>query len=142
VNIKDEVGKVINTIHRNLFERSGGKVGGNLLKMPVVKLTTTGRKTGQPRETMLTSPLVEGDTVILVASWGGDDRHPVWYLNLVANPEVSILMGGKERAMTARVAAGAERTDLWTRLTAAHDNYAGYQTKTDREIPVIVLEPR
>jgi deazaflavin-dependent oxidoreductase (nitroreductase family) len=91
---------------------------------------------------MLTSPLVEADDVILVASFGGDDRHPAWYLNLVADPDVEIEIGGSKRLMTARVAEGEERTRLWDALTAVHDNYAGYQRRTDREIPVVVLSPR
>jgi deazaflavin-dependent oxidoreductase (nitroreductase family) len=110
--------------------------------MPMVALTTTGRKSGQRRTVMLSSPLVEGDTVVLVASRGGDDRHPDWFHNLVADPAVEIEMEGRSRPMTARVAEGAERDDLWIRLSTAHDNYAGYQRKTDRRIPVVVLAPR
>lgn len=134
--------KTVNAIHQPLFLLSKGKIAGRGAGMPMVALTTTGRKSGQRRTVMLSSPLVEGDTVVLVASRGGDDRHPDWFHNLAADPAVQIEMEGRTRPMTARVADGAEREDLWTRLSTAHDNYAGYQRKTDRQIPVVVLEPR
>jgi deazaflavin-dependent oxidoreductase (nitroreductase family) len=133
--------KVVNVIHRSIWNASGGKIAGKGYGMPVLALTTTGRKSGQPRTVMLTSPLQEGDKVIIVASKGGDDRHPVWYLNLKDNPKVEVKIAGKKSPMTAHIAEGDERADLWKRLTAAHKNYADYQTKTDREIPVVVLEP-
>ena len=138
----DALLKFLNAIHRPVFRLSGGRLMSKGYGMPVVALTTTGRKSGQPRTVMLTSPLVEGDRIVLVASKGGDDRNPLWFTNLVADPDVEIEMGGANRPMRARVAEGDERTDLWTRLTAAHANYAGYQRKTERTIPVVVLEPR
>lgn len=135
--------KVMNGTHRALRRLSGGRFGNELLKMPVLELTTTGRRSGQPRSVMLTSPLVEGDDIVIIASRGGDDRHPAWFLNLRENPDVKVsLQGGPQRPMRARVAEGEERRDLWERVTAKHSNYAGYQRRTDREIPVVVLEPR
>jgi deazaflavin-dependent oxidoreductase (nitroreductase family) len=134
--------KAVNAIHQPVFRLSKGKIAGRGAGMPMVALTTTGRKSGQRRTVMLSSPLVEGDVVVLVASRGGDDRHPDWFHNLVADPAVEIEMEGRSRPMTARVAEGAEREDLWTRLSTAHDNYAGYQRKTERRIPVVVLDPR
>ena len=77
---------------------------------------------------------------MLVASFGGDDRNPTWLLNLREHPEVEVTMRGRTRKMAARIAEGPERADLWARLTAAHSNYAGYQKKTAREIPVVVLD--
>ncbi len=139
---KDAVSRAVTGFHRAVFDVSKGKVAGKAAGMPVVKLTTIGRKTGKRRSTMLTSPLVEGDNVVLVASNGGDDRHPVWYGNLVANPDVEIVMSGSSRTMRARVTEGVERTRLWEALTAKHANYAGYQRKTSRQIPVVLLEPR
>ena len=138
---KDAVFKVVTRMHRAMFDITHGKLGGKAAGMPVLKLTTIGRKSGQKRTTMLTSPLVEGDSVILVASYGGDDRDPAWYGNLVANPDVEVVMNGSTRTMRARVAQGDERTGLWEALTAKHANYAGYQRKTSRQIPVVVLEP-
>jgi deazaflavin-dependent oxidoreductase (nitroreductase family) len=139
---KDLLFKVVTGLHRTVYDLTHGKVGGKTMGMPVLKLTTVGRKSGERRTTMLTSPLVEGDDVILIASFGGDDRHPAWYLNLVANPDVEIDIEGSKRLMRARVAEGEERARLWDAVTAKHDNYAGYQRKTDREIPVVVLSPR
>lgn len=138
---KDAVFKVVTRFHRTVFDLSHGKLAGKASGMPVVKLTTTGRKSGQRRTTMLTSPLIDGDNVVLVASYGGDDRDPSWFANLVANPDVEVVMSGSTKKMRARVAAGEERTALWEALTAEHANYAGYQRKTSRQIPVVVLEP-
>ncbi|HZQ84054.1 MAG TPA: nitroreductase family deazaflavin-dependent oxidoreductase [Acidimicrobiales bacterium] len=141
MNTTDALMKAVNVIHRAIYNASGGRIAGKGYGMPVLALTTTGRKSGQPRTVMLTSPLRDGDKLIIVASKGGDDRHPEWYLNLKANPKVDVKLGSKTSAMVAHIAEGAERTDLWQRLTADHKNYAQYQTKTDREIPVVVLEP-
>ena len=110
--------------------------------MPVLELTTTGRKTGRPRSVMLTSPVQEGTTLVVVASRGGDDRPPSWFLNLQDNPEVGVrLQGGPEQRMRARVATPEERISLWPRVIADHKNYAGYQTRTTRVIPLVLLEP-
>lgn len=128
-------------LHRAIYRVSGGRLIRRGFGMPVVVLTTTGRKSGKRRETMLTTPLELGDSVVLVASFGGDDRHPAWFLNLREHPEVELERDGTKREMIARVTDGEERDDLWQRLTAAHGNYAGYQRKTDREIPVVVLDP-
>jgi deazaflavin-dependent oxidoreductase (nitroreductase family) len=141
MNRTDTMMKFVNVIHRTLYNASGGRIAGKGYGMPVLALTTTGRKSGQPRTVMLTSPLQDGDKVVIVASKGGDDRNPEWYLNLKANPKVEVKLGNKTNPMVAHIAEGAERTDLWQRLTADHKNYADYQTKTDREIPVVVLEP-
>ena len=137
----DVIAKVVTRFHQLTFDASKGKVAGTVSGMPVVKLTTVGRKSGQRRSTMLTSPLVEGDNVVLVASYGGADHNPAWFGNLTANPDVEIVMNGTTRKMRARVAEGDERTRLWEALTAEHTNYAGYQRKTSRQIPVVVLEP-
>lgn len=139
---KDAIFKVVTRFHRLVFDLSKGKLTGKAMGMPVLKLTTIGRKSGEPRSTMLSSPLLEGDNVILVASYGGDDRDPQWYCNILANPDVELVMNGSNKKMRARVAEGDERTRLWETLTADHDNYAGYQRKTSRQIPVVVLEPR
>jgi len=141
MDAKDVVTKMVTRFHQLTFDLSQGKVAGTVSGMPVLKLTTVGSKSGQRRSTMLSSPLVEGDTVVLVASYGGADHNPAWFGNLAANPDVEIVMNGTTRKMRARVAEGDERTRLWETLTAAHDNYASYQRKTSRQIPVVVLEP-
>ena len=133
--------KLINAIHRPLFRLSKGKVMGKGGGMPVLVLTTKGRKSGQPRSTMLTSPVQFDDKVVIVASKGGADRHPDWFLNLQADPTVDVEMGGTTRSMTAHIADAAEKADLWPQIVAGHDNYAGYQSKTARDIPVVVLVP-
>ena len=133
--------KAMNAIHRGLLKVSGGKAGWRMSDMPVLELTTIGRKSGQPRSVMLTSPVQEGATLVVVASRGGDDNHPAWFLNLRANPEVEVAyQGGAARPMRARVADAEERGRLWPLVVADHKNYAGYQTKTKREIPLVLLE--
>jgi deazaflavin-dependent oxidoreductase (nitroreductase family) len=134
--------KTMNAIHRGVIAISFGHLGWKAGPMPVLELTTTGRKSGQPRSVMLTSPLQEGDTIIVVASRGGDDQHPAWFLNLRDNPDVQVAYAGKpKQPMHAHVATPEERAELWPRVTAAAKNYAGYQTKTDREIPLVLLQP-
>jgi len=140
-NAKDTFFKAFTSIHRGIFKATNGKLLGKMAGMDAIILTTTGRKSGQERQTMLTAPIVDADTVVLVASYGGDDRNPAWFVNLRANPAVKVAMGGKERDMTARIADADEKAELWGRITSAYKGYAGYQTKTDRDIPVVILEP-
>lgn len=142
MNAKDEIAKVVTGFHRTVFRASKGKLLGSMLGMPAVELTTTGRKTGKKRSTMLTAPIVEDERVVLIASWGGDDRHPTWYLNLRDHPEVELTAKGTHRLMRARTASADEKAELWPRLTEKYKGYAGYQEKTDRDIPVVILEPR
>ena len=111
--------------------------------MPVLELTTIGRKSGRPRSVMLPSPVQEGETWVIVASRGGNDHHPAWFLNLRDRPDVEVSRKGKPRqSMRARIATPDERARLWPRVTATYNGYAGYQEKTDREIPLVWLEPR
>jgi len=138
----DALLKTMNGIHRVMLKASFGKFGWDLGKMPVVELTTTGRKTGQKRSVMLTSPLQEGDAIVVVASRGGDDTHPAWFLNLRDNPAVEVVYKGKpKQPMRARVATPEERARMWPKVTSDHKNYADYQTKTTREIPLVIIEP-
>jgi deazaflavin-dependent oxidoreductase (nitroreductase family) len=132
----------MNTVHRGVLKLSGGRLGWSASNMPVLELTTTGRKTGQPRTVMLTSPVQDGSTIVIVASRGGDDQHPAWFVNLRDNPDVEVVMSGKpKQRMHARVATPEERARLWPLVTADHKNYAGYQTKTKRVIPLVLLDP-
>ena len=134
--------KTMNAIHRAAIKLSAGKIGYDF-GMPVLELVTTGRRSGERRAVMLTSPVQEGETIVVVASRGGDDIHPGWYHNLVANPEVEVSwQGGPAKPMTARVATPQERDRLWPLVVKDHKNYAGYQKKTAREIPLVLLEPR
>jgi deazaflavin-dependent oxidoreductase (nitroreductase family) len=134
--------KTMNGVHRALLKMSGGRIGWQASGMPVVELTTTGRKSGQPRSVMLTSPVQEGSAFVVVASRGGDDTHPAWFLNLRDNPDVEVAVkGGPKQRMRAHVATTDERARLWPLVIADHKNYAQYQTKTTREIPLVLLEP-
>lgn len=135
--------KTANVLHRALVKLTFGRVGWQAGPMPVLELTTIGRKSGQPRSVMLTSPVQEGETWVIVASRGGDDHHPAWFLNLRDRPDVEVAMRGKPKLeMRARIATPEERARLWPQVTATYNGYAGYQEKTDREIPLVLLEPR
>jgi len=134
--------KAMNAIHKGILTISGGRLGWKAGGMPVVELTTTGRKSGEPRTVMLTSPVQQGETIVIVASRGGDDQHPAWFLNLRDKPEVEAKVGGKaKQPMRARIATSEERTELWPEVTSVYKSYATYQTKTEREIPLVLLEP-
>jgi deazaflavin-dependent oxidoreductase (nitroreductase family) len=142
VGLRDGLFRVVTGLHRAVFRASGGHLLGRAGGMPVVVLTTTGHRSGRKRRTMLTAPLVDGDRVVLVASYGGHSHNPHWFQNLLLRPEVGLTLGGRrERPMRARVASGDERAELWPRIVGAHPRYDGYQRKTDRRIPLVVLEP-
>ncbi len=134
--------KTLNAVHRTVLKISGGRLGWQAARMPVIELTTTGRTSGAEHTVMLTAPVQDGSTLVVVASRGGDDAHPAWFLNLRSNPRVEVSLQGRPKTpMRARVASPEERSELWPRITADHKNYAGYQTKTAREIPLVILEP-
>jgi len=133
--------KTMSRVHRAIVHLSGGQLLGSAFGMPVVELHTVGRKSGLPRSTMLAAPVIDGDRVVLVASKGGDDRDPDWYRNLMAHPEVELTMAGRRRPMLARRVSAAEKAELWPRVVAAYRGYGGYQRRTERDIPVVILEP-
>lgn len=138
----DLILKTMNRVHRTILKVSGNRLLGSAGGMPVLELTTTGRKSGQPRAVMLTAPLREGAAYVVVASRGGDDIHPAWYLNLVTNPAVEVALPGQPKEpMHARVANTEERARMWPQIAGKYKNYAGYQRKTEREIPLVLLEP-
>ena len=138
----DRLFKALNGAHRGLLKISGGRLGWTAGKMMVLEITTIGRRSGNTRPVMLTSPHQEGDTFVIVASKGGTDTHPAWFLNLRENPQVAVTTRDTpERNMTARVASPEERDRLWPIVIGKYVNYAGYQKKTDREIPLVILEP-
>jgi deazaflavin-dependent oxidoreductase (nitroreductase family) len=140
-NFKDLAAKVLTSLHRVIYNASGGRIGSRGFGMPVVILTTTGRKSGKQRDTVLTSPVLDDQRVVLVASYGGDDRHPAWYLNLRDNPEVELTLNGNKRAMKARTATADEKAELWPDVVKSYKGYAQYQKRTDRDIPLVILEP-
>ena len=141
MRLKDELFKVGTRAHEAVLRATNGRVLGRAGGMPVLVLTTTGRKTGKRRSTVLTAPVHDERRLVLVASYGGDDRHPAWFLNLRDDPDVSVLMGGREQQMRARVATSEEKAELWPTIVRAYRGYGRYQGRTDRDVPVVILEP-
>lgn len=122
------------------YESSGGSEGTTMQGKPIVILTTTGAKSGKLRKTPLMRVEHDGQYAV-VASLGGAPKHPVWYHNVVADPHVELQDGHNKQDMTAREVTGGEKAIWWDRSVEAWPDYASYQTKTDRQIPVFVLEP-
>ncbi len=126
--------------HAWVYRTTGGRIGGRFGRAQNVLLTTTGRKSGKERTTPLTATL-DGDRVVLVASNGGAPKHPDWYLNLQADPNVSVQIGSRRMRMQARTATAEERDELWRRVVSTYRGYEGYQRRTSRQIPLVVCEP-
>jgi deazaflavin-dependent oxidoreductase (nitroreductase family) len=123
-----------------LYERTGGAEGNTMRGKPVIILTSRGAKSGKIRKTPLMRVEHEG-TYVVVASQGGAPDHPTWYHNLVADPHVELQDGPVRQDLTARELTGDEKAAWWERAVAAWPDYAAYQQRTDRQIPVFVLEP-
>ena len=125
-----------------VYKKTNGKIGGKFLQgAPVALLTTTGRKTGEPR----VSPLLfwrEGDRIVLIASQGGAATNPMWYLNLKANPHVTVQIKDEVLHLTARDATEAERAEYWPKMAQMYTSFDDYQSWTDRVIPVVICDPR
>jgi deazaflavin-dependent oxidoreductase (nitroreductase family) len=140
--------KVMAAVNVWLFRRTGGRLGSHWRigagwrnPVPICLVEHTGRRTGLPRTTPLVY-LADGENVVVVASQAGRPENPMWFGNVVADPEVAVQVGRVRREMRARVADAAERSVLWPRLVALYPDYDSYQSWTDRVIPVVVLEPR
>lgn len=132
--------RFFSAMNRGLYKLTGGRIGAKFHGAPVVLLTTKGRKTGKER----TWPLLtvkNGDAYTFVGSFGGHDQHPGWYLNLVANPDVTVREGRRTVKGRARVASGAERDQLYQRFIDVYSTYGDYAKATEREIPVVIVEP-
>ncbi len=138
----DLVLKTMNRVHRAILAVSGGRLGWQAGGMTALQLHTIGRTSGERRSVMLTCPIEVDGNPVVVASRGGDDHHPAWFLNLQANPEVEVTMRGETRPMLANVVPDDERARLWQQVTSAQKRYAGYQQRTEREIPLVILTPR
>jgi len=124
-----------------LYRRSGGKIGGRMFGAPVLLLSTTGRKSGRS----WTVPLMyqtDGDRWVIIASNGGSDKHPAWWLNLRARPDASVQIGRQTYPVTAAETAGEDRERLWRRMADMYNGYNAYAKKTTRKIPVVVLQRR
>lgn len=126
--------------HVALYRRTGGRMGGKVRELPVLLLTTTGRKSGQPRTVPL-SYLPYGASYVVTASNFGGEQHPLWFLNLQSDPRARVQVGQVTREVVARVASREERARLWTALTRKARNYAEYEKMTERDIPMVILRP-
>lgn len=132
--------KIVTRIHIFLYRTSGGRLWGRQSGLPVLLLTTTGRKSGLER----TTPVIhvrEGDDYIIAASKGGSERHPAWYHNLKANPQVRLELGSDRHSARAIITEGEERDRLYALLEAGNSDFTTYKNRTDRQIPVIRLSP-
>lgn len=137
----DFIVKWMSRINTYFYRRNKGSgLGGNFQGIPVAILTTTGRKSGEPRD----SPLYfhrDGDKVIVAASKGGSDKHPMWYLNLKSDPKVKVQIKDEILHLTARDATEDERNLYWPKLVEMYPTYEDYQSWTERKIPLVVCEP-
>jgi deazaflavin-dependent oxidoreductase (nitroreductase family) len=145
LDIADRVWPVTRNLmkgHTAVYRLTNGLVGHRIPgAAPMLLLDHVGAKSGTKR----TSPLVyfeDGRDVVIVASKGGYPKHPAWYHNLRANPDTTIQVGSKRRAVKARVATATEHKRLWPKAVETYSGYAGYQKRTDRQIPLVILEPR
>ena len=130
--------KPIGKVHTWFYRVSGGRIGHTAGGIRNLLLTTTGRRSGEQR-TVALAYLADGDTFVLVASNGGRDQHPAWWLNLQGEPRATIQVGRETIGVVAREAEGEERTRLWSMLTRYNPPYAAYEQMTKRRIPVVVL---
>jgi F420H(2)-dependent quinone reductase len=130
---------ILKALHERSYRLSGGRLGGKLAGLPVLLLTTTGRKSGETRTVPLTY-FEDGDAIVVVGSKGGSPRHPDWYLNLLANPGVDVQIGREHRQLRARRATDEEAGRLWPVVLAGAPGYGRYRAKTSREIPLVLLE--
>ena len=130
----------LGALHRVLYRASDGRIGSQVWGLPIVLLTTTGRLSGRRRSVPLCS-LRDGDSFVVIASYGGLDRSPAWWLNLEADPHATVQQGAHTQAVVARRATGDERERLWADVTTRAPGYLDYQRRTSRQIPVVVLEP-
>ena len=133
--------RVVSVIHHGIWRLSGGRLGPRLGKYDSLLLRTKGRKSGKLR----VAPLIyfrDGDDILVVGSNGGNDRAPGWYYNILDNPNATIDLGNERRKVVATVADAKQRAHLWPGIISVYPDYDEYQKRTDREIPVVVLERR
>jgi deazaflavin-dependent oxidoreductase (nitroreductase family) len=130
--------RLIGRFHAWLWKMTGAKVGDAFGTLPFMMLTTRGRKTGRKRTTPVLY-LQHGADLIVVASFGGNDMHPAWYLNLESHPEAEVAIKGERRTLIAHKVSSAEKQRIWPRLVKLYPNFAIYQQRTRREIPLLRL---
>lgn len=127
------------TLHRAIYRLSGGRIFSRMVGCPVVLLTTTGRKSGEPR----TAPLFgfeEGQSIVVIPSNAGKKHYPSWYLNLRANPLAQVQVGAQVRQVKAREATAEERERLWPLIVTYYEGYRVYRERTERHIPLVILD--
>jgi len=137
--MRDRTAKALSTIHTLIFRVTGGRIGRRLVDNDMLLLTTTGRLTGKPHTVPLLY-LEDGTTLVVIASWGGRPNHPHWYQNLCAQPEAIVRLPDRSIRVVARNASAEERRAWWPKIVEAYEGYVAYQSRTDREIPVVFLE--
>ena len=136
--MRDRTAKHLSSLHTGLYQLTNGRIGKRLVNNNMLLLTTAGRVTGKPH----TVPLLylnSGGDLVVIASWGGRDRHPEWYSNLIEDPSADVQIEGHRFSVRASVANAEQRARLWPQVLAAYDGYREYQSKTDREIPIVLL---
>jgi deazaflavin-dependent oxidoreductase (nitroreductase family) len=140
LGVSKRLSKRTSDLHIWLYRRSGGLLGGKVGKLPILLLTTTGRKSGQQR-TIPLSYLTDGPNYVVIGSNSGREKPPLWYLNLQSNPEATIQVKNSVKKVVAREATPEEHERLWAELISKARQYANYQRTTSRRIPVVILEP-
>jgi F420H(2)-dependent quinone reductase len=130
----------LGALHRALYSASGGRIGSHIWGLEIVLLTTVGRKSGRRRTVPLCS-FREGESFVVIASYGGLDRSPAWWLNLQHEPRATVRLGRHTHDVVAREASSGERERLWSQVTARAPGYLDYQRRTTRRIPIVLLEP-
>lgn len=138
--MRDATARRLSRLHVGLYRGTGGRVGRRLVNNDMLLLTTRGRVSGSPHTVPLLY-LSDDLGYVVFASWGGRDAHPEWYLNLVERPEAHVRVDARRIPVVARTTVGAERARWWAAAQRAYEGYTVYQSRTDRQIPVVRLEP-
>lgn len=139
--MNDATVKILSTLHTVAYVLTGGRVGSRLVNNDMCLVTTTGARSGRPHTVPLLY-LEDGERLVLIASYGGRTHHPDWYQNLIAHPDATVQIRNERRPVSARTADATERAEWWPRIVAAYPDYNVYQSRTDREIPVMFLDPK
>lgn len=137
--MRDRTAKHLSTVHTFFYRVTGGRIGRRLVDNDMLLLTTTGRTSGKDHTVPLLY-LEAGHALVVIASWGGRPNQPHWYLNLLRNPQATVQTSGRRFTVVARAASDEERRTWWPRIIDAYDGYAVYQSRTTREIPVVILD--
>lgn len=138
--VRDRTAKYMSSLHRVLYRGTRGAVGRRLVDNDMCLLTTTGRRSGK-QHTVPLLYLRDEERLVVIASWGGRDEHPHWYSNLLASPAAEVQVLGERWPVAPATAPPDERAIWWPRVLEAYDGYAVYESRTDREIPVVFLDP-